>query len=525
MQQVSPFQAVADLTAAQTFEVGGLSSLFETLSAALLQPVEPARRHVVIARTKGIDTISLVDARAVRAIAERSDALFHLVLMEGALANEEARWAFQCLPLPSGPPPPVGNPTAGTTPPTGTTPPAVPPAAGGPPVAVSMSPPIPTGITNVVGACWPTSRSWRPSSQQLITLPDFAITLDGLHVKAGVEATGGRWHQTVGFSEPSLLGTFRQTFENFRTNYILRYTPRGVTREGWHAIEVKVPRFRDYKVSARKGYGIDELPPAPPPPAPVAVPRTLPELTVAYDRSAYQAVASSLRQMGDTARLMKELESAGNPWPATPRREAAFVLEVAEPSVFSSRIADREAALRVLERFTRLIRDPLEPVMFERYWHFAVLSQLQGAMHPAVAKTFVDRALVRFPSGAPVRPRARDYRGPAGVLESGPAGTGGRRLERSAGAPVLRGGNGHARGRSRGAHQTGMASAPHGTGGGRPARAAGSRDADHDRSVPPLSARAVPGHRAAVAGQLDRAVAAFRAALSSCPRHSRRACR
>ena len=73
-----------------------MSALFDGLAAALLQPVEPARRHVVIARTKGLDTISSIDAQALRAVAERSDALFHLVLMETALDNDAAMRLFQC---------------------------------------------------------------------------------------------------------------------------------------------------------------------------------------------------------------------------------------------------------------------------------------------------------------------------------------------------------------------------------------------------------------------------------------------
>jgi hypothetical protein len=56
----------------------------------------PARRHVVVARTKGTDTISSVNAEAIRAIAERSDALFHVVLMETPLDNDAELRSFQC---------------------------------------------------------------------------------------------------------------------------------------------------------------------------------------------------------------------------------------------------------------------------------------------------------------------------------------------------------------------------------------------------------------------------------------------
>ena len=51
----------------------------------------------------------------------------------------------------------------------------------------------------------------------------------------------------------------------------------------------------------------------------------------------------------------------------------------------------------MLTRFSRLIRHPLEPDLFERYWHFAVLTLLEGSIRPGVSESFIDRALERFP--------------------------------------------------------------------------------------------------------------------------------
>lgn len=178
---------------------------------------------------------------------------------------------------------------------------------------------------------------------------------------------------------------------------MLRYTPRGVTRPGWHTIAVTVPKSRSFTVRARTGYGIEEVRPAPLPPAISATPRTLPELTTAYERGAYQSVVMSLRQVADPARLLRDFLQAGNPWPATPRREAAFAIDLAEPGAFSSRAATREDAQKHLERFARLIRHPLEPEAFERHWYYAVLTLLQGAIRPGVTEVFADRALARFP--------------------------------------------------------------------------------------------------------------------------------
>jgi tetratricopeptide (TPR) repeat protein len=127
------------------------------------------------------------------------------------------------------------------------------------------------------------------------------------------------------------------------------------------------------------------------------VPRTLQELTSAYERRGFQQTVEGIRQAKDPSQLLRELEDAGNPWPANPHREASFVLELAEPGVFSAREGPRQQSYTVLERFTRLVRHPLTPDTFERYWHFALLTMLEGSIQPAAAIRFVDRALERFP--------------------------------------------------------------------------------------------------------------------------------
>jgi len=347
VHQVWPLLPVSALPAIRELPFDGMASLYDTLAAALLQPVEPARRHVVVARTKGIDTISSIDVAAVRAIAEESDALFHLVIMETVLDNEDEFVQFQSRNMDLRP---------------------------------------------------PTHRFWLPRMRRLVGgRPTHIVTPEGLVVKAGVEATGGGWHQASGLTEPSLPGTFKDTFDNFRQNYVLRYTPQGVARAGWHAIRVTVPKLRGATINARRGYGIEEpVPAAAPVPIPT-VPKSLSEVTRAYEAGAYRNVVAGLSQVADPPRFMREFEEAGNPWPASPKREAAFAIEVAETGLFAPRAPVREQAEALLERFTRLVRPPLEPDEFERYWHFAVLTLLQGTLRPSVTEAFVARALARFP--------------------------------------------------------------------------------------------------------------------------------
>jgi VWFA-related protein len=327
----------------------GMAALYDTLAAALLQPSEPARRHVIVARTKGRDTISSVSAEAITAIARKSDALFHIVMMETAFTNEQAFDAFQC-------------------------------------------------DRNLMGICAPTVRSWTPYQRLLYTIGERRRLLpDGLALEEASEATGGGLHRTEVIAEPTLTSTFRRTFEDFRNGYMLRYAPQGVARAGWHTIDVKIRGRNSYAVRARKGYGVDTPAPAPGPAPVPAEPRTVQDFVRAYERNDFSSLAPGLRKSGEPAALLRSFQEGRNPWPATPNKEAAFALELVEPAVFSSRGGDREAAYSLLRRFTTLVRDPLEPGLFERYWHFTVLTMLEGSIRPSASEAFVASALQRFP--------------------------------------------------------------------------------------------------------------------------------
>jgi VWFA-related protein len=50
-----------------------------------------------------------------------------------------------------------------------------------------------------------------------------------------------------------LASTFREIIDEFRHRYLVSYSPRGVTKEGWHRLDVRVNR-RDATVKARPGY-------------------------------------------------------------------------------------------------------------------------------------------------------------------------------------------------------------------------------------------------------------------------------
>ena len=70
-------------------------------------------------------------------------------------------------------------------------------------------------------------------------------------LSALAEQTGGRWLTTDRFDR--LQETFVQIIKEFRTRYLLTYTPKGVEATGWHPIAVKL-KGKTGTVTARRGY-------------------------------------------------------------------------------------------------------------------------------------------------------------------------------------------------------------------------------------------------------------------------------
>jgi VWFA-related protein len=65
------------------------------------------------------------------------------------------------------------------------------------------------------------------------------------------ELTGGRLHEVD--RDEDLSNTFRGILDEFRHRYLVTYTPRGVPKDGWHKLEVRVNRS-GARVKARPGY-------------------------------------------------------------------------------------------------------------------------------------------------------------------------------------------------------------------------------------------------------------------------------
>jgi hypothetical protein len=168
-----------------------VTALHDTLFLALVRPGEPERRHLVIVFTDGNDTWSMLDARQLPAITDKADAVLHAVV--------------------SGAPPPAlstANHLLGTR-------------------AMSEG-----SVTNTSDERL--AQRWRDSQNALFD---------------AARRSGGGTHRLTNRAE-----AFARIVEDFRTAYVLRYTPSGVDTPGWHDLTVTLAQPGGAAIRARKGY-------------------------------------------------------------------------------------------------------------------------------------------------------------------------------------------------------------------------------------------------------------------------------
>ncbi|HET7695642.1 MAG TPA: VWA domain-containing protein [Vicinamibacterales bacterium] len=175
VHEVLPLRSAAEQIWPARIPFNGASAVHDALFAGLVTPVDADRRHLFIALTDGVDTISALDAGAVRDAAERSDVLLHIVTVTFAAA-----------------------------------PPPVPP-------------------------------NWLPRRDA-----DLEV------LREAARRTGGDMH-AGGQLGPDSLRAVTAALEDFRSSYVLRYSPTDAA-PGWHALEVRLNRREPWTVRARRGY-------------------------------------------------------------------------------------------------------------------------------------------------------------------------------------------------------------------------------------------------------------------------------
>jgi tetratricopeptide (TPR) repeat protein len=349
---------------------GGLSSAHDGLAAALMR-VNPSRPSLIVAITDSIDAVSALTSDAVLGVARLSSATLHIswVTMSEKIT-------------------PLSRPGQD---------PAPPPfweSAHEMQVAFSCS---------TAGACQPTHRFWLPYYEApgpIREKHDFG------NLREATAVTGGAIHAPGIFAERDAAAVFKKVFEDYRRTYLLRYTPKGAPKEGWHEIVVKIPAHTGYTINARRGYAVDTsgstggtaaVSPRQPAPTGALRPATLADLTSAYGRADFAGAQAAFQRVTDRTKLIRDFRAGGNPWPSTPRREAALVLELADAVFQEHRDDARLAARDLLAWYNKLVRPTFEPDGFERDWLWAELAILQGTVRPQIAQGFVGSALERFP--------------------------------------------------------------------------------------------------------------------------------
>ena len=171
-------------------QIPGISVL-DGLFYALAWPVEPDRRHLVVAFTDGWDTWSTLDADELPALASRSDAVMHVVF-----------WAS--------------------------------------PDQFDVGAPVGTiGISSTMGI----GRPRLSASERARWEAGYRAS------RSAAERTGGTYRAASAGADP-----FKPILDDFRTSYVVRYVPHGVDTTGWHELKVNVVRPGSLTVRARKGY-------------------------------------------------------------------------------------------------------------------------------------------------------------------------------------------------------------------------------------------------------------------------------
>jgi Ca-activated chloride channel family protein len=80
---------------------------------------------------------------------------------------------------------------------------------------------------------------------------DRTIWISSPFLQELADATGGDIYRTRNAAD--LRAAFARILSEFRTRYLLTYSPQGVDKGGWHPIEVKL-KSKKGKVTARRGY-------------------------------------------------------------------------------------------------------------------------------------------------------------------------------------------------------------------------------------------------------------------------------
>ncbi|ODS53701.1 MAG: hypothetical protein ABS36_13850 [Acidobacteria bacterium SCN 69-37] len=174
-------------------------------------------------------------------------------------------------------------------------------------------------------------------------------------------------------------------------------------------------RVRDRRVSVRGRSwlgGPRSATPAPvaasaprPEEAPPVLPPATPEirrLAEAFDRDDRAAIVQAFAP-SEASRLLRAFREHESPWPASPRRTAAFALDLAMVGVRIDSVYVKEEALRVLGEYLVRVRGESSDDAFECTWLWTASAGTAGLFAPELGTLVAERAAERCPTDASLR--------------------------------------------------------------------------------------------------------------------------
>jgi VWFA-related protein len=201
LNEVLPLQPARDPVPIDRLSAQGGTALYDGLAAVMMRPAATGRRQLIVAYTDGDDASSITSPSQALEIALHAEAVVHVVV---PVEDDRSRQG----------------------------------AAGGPaPARVEQG-----------------RAAEAQTRARAMTLESAAgVFPNESTLRAAAGRTGGRVF-VVGL-EDSISAAFRDVLDDYRRSYLLRYTPQGVPREGWHDIVVRVKKPGAYEVRARRGWG------------------------------------------------------------------------------------------------------------------------------------------------------------------------------------------------------------------------------------------------------------------------------
>lgn len=349
VRQILPMRVAADQPPVGRLESEGLTAVNDALVAALLRQPDDTRRHLVIALSDTVDSISDTTLGTVREAARRSTSTLEVAWI--TMADNLGSWT----------------------------------------TSAERARGVACGLAK---RCEPRSRYFMPHISPRPGRPFAAFD----QLRDAAELSGGEMHPPGVFVDRSASVIFDKLYKDYRRAYILRYTPTGVSRDGWHEIAVTVPKYSSYEIRARRGYLVEAPRPVAAPPS--AKPGSIDALIEAGLRSDDAAIDRVIVDAGvwiNVVKLIHDFKDPSLTWPGDTGREFLLALRLASNALRSTRPELHREGESLLKRYEDIARQTSPGL--ERAWMEAEVALVHASLS-STASSIVAEAVERFPKNA-----------------------------------------------------------------------------------------------------------------------------